>query len=179
MIWPLDWFSLYVAMSIAGKNLWNSCGGWHCWSLTIAATANTIQGCHNFVKITNPEYSRYTDYFLGIPTPVAALVQCAMWSMHSAVCRVQFTLCSAHCEVCTAVRCSEECHSLSVGHSHAGSGDPGSWIPDFQGGIQCVLDTHCPTVLTVRNWLLVERILLLNIYYATRQDKQSKAGQGE
>ena len=25
MIWPLDWFSLYVAMSVIGKNLWNSC----------------------------------------------------------------------------------------------------------------------------------------------------------
>ena len=26
MIWPLDWFSLYVAMSVIGINLWNSCG---------------------------------------------------------------------------------------------------------------------------------------------------------
>ena len=25
MIWHLDWFSLYVAMSVIGKNLWNSC----------------------------------------------------------------------------------------------------------------------------------------------------------
>ena len=24
-IWPLEWFSLYVAMSITGKNLWNNC----------------------------------------------------------------------------------------------------------------------------------------------------------
>ena len=100
-----------------------------CWSLAIAATANTIQGCHKFVKITNHEYSRYTDYFwvYRLRWQPWCSVHCSVWSMQCAECSahcavhiVQCTLCSAPCAVhnVKCAVCTEECHSLSVGHEH-------------------------------------------------------------